>query len=75
MAVRRYSDGKILSRTDNFDADMRRKYNAPFCDLHRVDLQVALYDRAKQLGVKVRLGARVADVDFEAPLRRSKGEV
>ena len=49
---------------------MRRKYNAPFCDLHRVDLQVALYDRAKQLGVKVRLGARVADVDFEAPLIR-----
>lgn len=46
---------------------MRRKYDAPFWDLHRVDLQVALYERAKQLGVEVRLGSRVADVDFEAP--------
>jgi salicylate hydroxylase len=70
LAVRRYSDGKILSRTDNFDADMRRNYGAPFWDLHRVDLQVTLYERATQLGVKVRLGARVADVDFEAPLLR-----
>lgn len=46
---------------------MRRKYDAPFWDLHRVDLQVALYERARQLGVEVRLGARVKDVDFEAP--------
>ncbi|KAM0721729.1 hypothetical protein Q7P37_002654 [Cladosporium fusiforme] len=67
LAVRRYSDGKILSRTDDFDTEMRRKYNAPFWDLHRVDLQVALCERAKQLGVEVRLGARVADVDFETP--------
>jgi salicylate hydroxylase len=68
LAVREYSDGKILSKTDSFNEDMRRKYNAPFWDLHRVDLQVALYERAKQLGVEVRLGARVADVDFETPL-------
>jgi salicylate hydroxylase len=70
LAVRRYSDGKILSKTKNFDVEMRRKYDAPFWDLHRVDLQVALYERAKQLGVEVRLGARVADVDFDAPLLR-----
>lgn len=68
LAVRRYSDGKLLSRTDDFDVDMRKKYDAPFWDLHRVDLQVALCERAQQLGVRVRLGARVADVDFDAPL-------
>lgn len=49
---------------------MRSKYGAPFWDLHRVDLQEALYHRAKQLGVIVRLGARVADVDFDVPLLR-----
>lgn len=55
---------------------MRRKYDAPFWDLHRVDLQVALCERAKQLGVEVRLGARVADVDFETPsLRLESGEI
>lgn len=53
---------------------MRRKYDAPFWDLHRVDLQVALCERAKQLGVKVRLGARVADVDFAAPSVRLESE-
>jgi salicylate hydroxylase len=75
MAVRRYSDGKILSWTDKFDAEMRRKYGAPFWDLHRVDLQAALYERAKQLGVRIRLGARVVDVDFDAPvLRLESGE-
>lgn len=70
LSVRRYSDGRILSQTVHFDADMRNKYGAPFWDLHRVDLQEALYNRAKQLGVKVRLGARVADVDFDVPLLR-----
>jgi hypothetical protein len=65
--VRRYSDGKVLSRTDDFNGDMRRKYGAPFWDLHRVDVQRALAERAKELGAKVRLGARVADLDFDKP--------
>lgn len=66
LAVKRYSDGKLLSRTDDFNGDMMRKYDAPFWDLHRVDLQLALVDRAKQLGAKIRLGAKVADIDFNA---------
>ena len=76
MQIRRYSDGKILSRTDNFHDEMRRKYDAPFWDLHRVDVQVALVERARSLGVKVRLGAKVVDIDFHAPsLRLESGEV
>lgn len=66
LQVRRWSDGKILSRTDNFDKEMRRKYDAPFWDLHRVDVQRALADRARELGVEVRLGSRVEDIDFDA---------
>lgn len=65
LQVRRYSDGMILSRTDDFNLDMRKKYDAPFWDLHRVDVQVALFNRAKELGVNVNLAAKVADVSFE----------
>jgi salicylate hydroxylase len=77
LQVRRYSDGKVLSRTDDFNVDMRTKYDdAPFWDLHRVDVQIALVDRARALGVKVRLGAKVIDIDFEEPsLKLESGEV
>lgn len=44
---------------------MQRKYNAPFWDLHRVDVQRTLAERAKELGVTIRLGARVDDIDFD----------
>ncbi|QIX00075.1 hypothetical protein AMS68_005592 [Peltaster fructicola] len=67
LAVRRYSDGKELSRTADFNLDMWRKYEAPFWDIHRVDLQLALVERARELGVKVRLGARLHAVDFDKP--------
>jgi len=52
---------------------MKSKYGAPFWDLHRVDVQRALAERAKGLGVHVRLGARVADVDFEKPSVKLEG--
>ncbi|KAI5358455.1 putative FAD-binding domain, FAD/NAD(P)-binding domain superfamily [Septoria linicola] len=65
LQVKRWSNGKILSRTENFDQQMRGKYNAPFWDLHRVDVQRALAERARELSVEIRLGARVNDVDFE----------
>ncbi|KAK5676082.1 hypothetical protein LTS10_011372 [Elasticomyces elasticus] len=76
LAVRRYSDGKLLSKTDDFNGDMRRKYGAPFWDLHRVDVQQALADRAKELGVRLQLGAKVTDLDFDKPsVTLATGEV
>lgn len=65
MTVHRYSDGKILADEPNFDVNIRRKYGAPFIDLHRVDLQRALAKRAQELGVVLKLGIRVTNVDFE----------
>ncbi|KAH5846839.1 hypothetical protein HBI91_214770 [Parastagonospora nodorum] len=56
--------GKILAHEENFDANIRRKYGAPFSDCHRVDLQQALVKRAKELGVVVVLNAKVTNVDF-----------
>lgn len=65
--MHRYSDGAILAKDDQFNKRMRKLYAAPFLDLHRVDLQQVLVRRAKELGVKVELGARVASIDFDIP--------
>ncbi|KAG8412660.1 hypothetical protein J3458_013101 [Metarhizium acridum] len=64
LLVHRYS-GQVLARDEGFNVKMRQKYEAPFLDLHRVDLQLSLLDRAKQLGVHIRLGERVKSIDFD----------
>jgi salicylate hydroxylase len=56
--------GKVLAHEDNFDQNIRKKYNAPFSDCHRVDLQQALVKRARDLGVDVVLNAKVSKIDF-----------
>lgn len=66
LLVQRY-DGQILAQEDNFHTKMRSKYSAPFLDLHRVDLQRALVERAKDLGVTVKLGERVDTIDLDDP--------
>lgn len=66
LTVHRYS-GQILAQERGFDESMQRKYGAPFVDMHRVDLQQALYTRAVELGVEFRLGERVAQIDFSGP--------
>ncbi|KAF2212642.1 hypothetical protein CERZMDRAFT_111727 [Cercospora zeae-maydis SCOH1-5] len=76
LIVRRWQDGKILSHTENYGEEMRRKYGAPFWDLHRVDVQRTLAERANELGVQIRLEARVEDVDFEnAKIMLKGGEI
>ncbi|WQF87618.1 Putative FAD-binding domain, FAD/NAD(P)-binding domain superfamily [Colletotrichum destructivum] len=66
LVVHRYS-GQVLAKEENFDKTMRARYQAPFIDLHRVDLQLSLYERARDLGVRFRLGEKVQDIDFDAP--------
>ncbi|KAK5278769.1 hypothetical protein LTR40_008702, partial [Exophiala xenobiotica] len=34
LAVHRYSDGKILAEERDFNQNIRRKYGAPFIDMH-----------------------------------------
>ncbi|KAK2063333.1 FAD binding domain-containing protein [Colletotrichum caudatum] len=66
LFVHRFS-GKVLVKEENFNDKMRAKYQAPFIDLHRVDLQLSLYERAKELGVQFRLGQKVDNIDFDIP--------
>lgn len=64
LLVHRY-EGQVLAIERDFDKNMRRKYSAPFLDMHRVDLQRSLLDRAKELGVRFELGQRVESIDFD----------
>ncbi|KAJ5749722.1 hypothetical protein N7533_006750 [Penicillium manginii] len=64
VTVHRYS-GAVLAHEATFDKDIRAKYNAPFVDLHRVDLQQSLFTRAKDLGVTFHLGERIEKIDFD----------
>ncbi|KAL9092408.1 MAG: hypothetical protein Q9159_000916 [Coniocarpon cinnabarinum] len=64
LTVRRFDGTRVLAHEPRFRETIMQRYGAPFWDLHRVDLQRALASRAKALGVQVRLGADVIDVDF-----------
>ncbi|CAK7204961.1 hypothetical protein SEUCBS139899_007723 [Sporothrix eucalyptigena] len=60
--VHRYA-GEVLYREQDFNTRMRAKYGAPFVDVHRADLQQALYKRALELGVTFSLDERVVSLD------------
>ena len=74
LAVHRYS-GELLADDTHFSEHIRAKYPSPFIDLHRVDLQRALHDRAVQLGVAFHMDARLENVDFStATVSTSSGQ-
>ncbi|KJZ79729.1 hypothetical protein HIM_01198 [Hirsutella minnesotensis 3608] len=64
LAVRRYDGTRLLAYDDHFQDDIHERYGSPFWDLHRADVQSALATRAKDLGVNIRLGDEVVDVDL-----------
>lgn len=65
LSVHRYT-GKVLAHEENFHTNMRGKYQAPYLNMHRVDLQISLYERAKQLGVQFFLDEKVDYIDVDA---------
>ncbi|KAI6763229.1 hypothetical protein HG531_013126 [Fusarium graminearum] len=66
LAVHRYS-GQLLALEEDFDKKIRKQYGAPFVDVHRVDLQLSLLERAQELGAKLKLSQKVIDIDFNTP--------
>ncbi|KAL1601770.1 hypothetical protein SLS60_006685 [Paraconiothyrium brasiliense] len=64
LSIHRYT-GSILAHDEAFSCTTRKRYDAPFLDMHRCDLQQALYERAKALGVEFRFGSRITDMEFE----------
>ncbi|KAI8961402.1 FAD/NAD(P)-binding domain-containing protein [Daldinia sp. FL1419] len=64
IVLRRYT-GEVLFLEENWDQETRARYGAPLIQLHRIDFQTALYNRAKELGVQFRFGVRISKLDFE----------
>lgn len=58
-------DGRILALRSNYQDEIEKRYGSPIWCLHRVDLQKAMAERALELGVDLRLGTRIKDVDFD----------
>ncbi|KAH7160423.1 hypothetical protein B0J13DRAFT_494036 [Dactylonectria estremocensis] len=73
--VRRFDGRKLLGERQNFAAEMLEKYGSYYWDMHRADLQLAMFDQAKSLGVRFQFGTLVANVDPAIPqLTTDKGE-
>lgn len=58
-------DGRLLAHRGNYGPEIECRYGAPLWCLHRADLQRTMAGRLEQLGVDLRLGARVETVDIE----------
>lgn len=58
-------DGRLLAQRKSYDAEVHSKYGLPLWTLHRVDLQQALFARAKELGAEIIYNAKVADINCE----------
>jgi salicylate hydroxylase len=67
LTVRRYDGTRTLAHEPDLQGQVQSRYGSPFWGMHRVDLQKAMLDRCNELGVTVRLAARVGSVDFDAP--------
>ncbi|KAI5866082.1 putative monooxygenase [Durotheca rogersii] len=65
LAVRRYDGTRLLAFEEQFQDKILQRYGAPFWDLHRADLQIAMVRRARSLGVDIHLDTDVVDVDFQ----------
>ncbi|RKL07413.1 hypothetical protein BFJ68_g9916 [Fusarium oxysporum] len=73
--IRRFDGHKILGHRQNFAAEMLSKYKSPYWDMHRADLQLAMFERAKSLGIRFEFGTTVTDVDLAIPqLTTDKGD-
>ncbi|KAH7325625.1 FAD binding domain-containing protein [Stachybotrys elegans] len=65
LTILRYDGSRILSHESGWQKKMTSAYNAPFWNVHRADLQSAMLQKARELGVKICTGARVQDIDFD----------
>ncbi|OJJ84576.1 putative salicylate hydroxylase [Aspergillus glaucus CBS 516.65] len=62
IAFRRWQNGKVIGKT-KLVPDFVENFNAPYYVIHRADFHSALYQKALDMGVGIKLGARVVDYD------------
>jgi salicylate hydroxylase len=61
--LRRYEDDKVLGASP-FMPGVEERWGAPLWVVHRADLQRVLLEYATELGVDIRTGTHVEEVDF-----------
>jgi salicylate hydroxylase len=66
LSVWRYDGTKLLAHDASFQTNIHARYQFPFWDVHRADLQSAMAARAAALGVTLRLSAKVVTVNFSS---------
>lgn len=59
---RRWSNGDLLNYMELRPYTLH-KYGAPYLHIHRADFHTVLVNRAKEVGVQIKLGAQVVKVD------------
>lgn len=74
MTFRRWEDGKAIGYT-KLVPEFRENFEAPYYVIHRAHFHDALYQRALELGVDVKVGCRVEEYDLELPsVKLASGE-
>ena len=66
ISFRRWEDGNVIGHT-KLVPEFRENFNAPYYVIHRAHFHDALYRKALELGVHVRLASRVEKYDLDAP--------
>ncbi|KAL8714651.1 MAG: hypothetical protein Q9220_001600 [cf. Caloplaca sp. 1 TL-2023] len=64
--MRSYKDSSILS-SQQLGHSMEDLYSAPHIVIHRADLHGALLEKAESIGVVIKLGCHMANLDFDEP--------
>ncbi|KAE8415988.1 hypothetical protein BDV36DRAFT_214074 [Aspergillus pseudocaelatus] len=62
ISFRRWQNGKVIGKT-RLIPDFVNNFHAPYYVVHRADFHSALYQKAQDMGIQIRLGARVVDYD------------
>lgn len=65
FTIHRYSDGKVLAHEADWRGWQEDNFGSGVWDLHRADLQQALFEKAKELGVKFEFGIRIKELDCD----------
>ncbi|KAM3070208.1 hypothetical protein ACMFMG_003753 [Clarireedia jacksonii] len=66
MTFRRWADGQAIGYT-KLVPRFRENFHGPYYVIHRAHFHDALYRRAMELGVQVKVASRVEKYDLEAP--------
>ncbi|KAE9366341.1 FAD/NAD(P)-binding domain-containing protein [Stipitochalara longipes BDJ] len=67
----RYADGSVLGRSDF--TWQKGVYGYPTLAAPRAEYQSVLYERALELGINIRLGCKIEDIDQSGPSLKLKG--